>query len=76
MAVLCLVVSTKEAVMDENEFEYYGVVFTSKKETEGCVGCAFFDPYGCKIPPLDSIPPCSAMDRHDNESVIFVEKQQ
>ena len=61
--------------MDEDEFEYYGIVFVSKKEIEVCIGCAFFDSCGCKMS-LDLAPPCSAIDRHDKENVIFVEKQQ
>lgn len=60
--------------MNENEFEYYGIVFVSGCEIEGCKGCAFLNLDGCTMS-FDDAPPCSAIDRSDGRNVIFVEKQ-
>ena len=73
MAVLCLVVSTKEIVMNENEFEIDGVSYVATKDsTNDCNGCAFsMDDVKCVLAPA-----CGIKRREDGRSVIFVEKQQ
>lgn len=76
MAVLCLVVSTKEIFMDENEFEFDGVnlVAETAEEMSGCDGC-YFDDKGDSCSTADR-PFCHRFFRLDETQVIFVEKQQ
>lgn len=71
MAVLCLCMSTKGIVMNNNEFEYQGKIYVSV-ESNGCSGCAFcIYTDGCY-----KAPSCDYATRTDGVSVVFVEKQQ
>ena len=70
MAVLCLVVSTKEIVMDENEFELSGVSYVAVAGYD-CKICKMMNAEACK-----SSPECFSEFRADRRNVIFVEKQQ
>lgn len=74
MAVLCLAVTTKEIVMDENEFEFNGKVFVSMPNDGYCGGCYFDSGLHCMAD--NEVPSCSRERRNDKKFVIFVEKQQ
>lgn len=72
MAVLCLVVSTKEGVMNENEFDYGGKHYEAIPSNGAlCNGCQMNSARLCS-----TAPSCSAATRLDGRDVIFVEKQQ
>ena len=69
-------VSTKEIVMNENEFEFEGIAYVSVESGGDCIGCSFKTNYDECCASSDLIPPCHHMDREDDMNVIFVEKQQ
>lgn len=63
--------------MNENEFEYNGVIYSAAPACKNefgalCEGCAFDDHF--KKAPCADID-CEAYERADNRNVIFVEKQ-
>ena len=74
MAVLCFEVSTKEIVMNENEFNVGGKDFVAVPCDGGCDGC-YFD-CGVVCHAGSDVPNCNRESRVDGKFVIFVEKQQ
>ena len=62
--------STKEIVMDENEFEFRGKMYVCVDDFGSpCTGCAFITKdFSCFVSKEKSVPWC--------EGVIFMEKQQ
>lgn len=63
--------------MDENEFEYLGVVYVSDQDIYlSCSKCAFVDDECALLREPELIPSCSASSRKDKMSVTYKRKQQ